>query len=371
MTGVKLTLVVDALEPPLTGIGRYTWELCSRLPGQAGVGELDYFSNGRFVADPGKFMKSRRWPGRRLPRFVSRRLVRRRLAGRLVHGPNYFLPSDAESGIITVHDLSVFRHPETHPADRRQAFEREFQRSLARASHVIADTETIRREIIETFGLADDRVSAIPLGVDARFRPRPGDELVCELASFGLQPGAYALCVSTLEPRKKIAELVRAWKGLPATERDGSPLVLAGARGWLNEALHEAIRDATREGWLKHLDFVPESSLAALYAGAKLFLYPSVYEGFGLPPLEAMASGAPVLVADRSCLPEVCGNAAGYVEPDDTQGFTAAIAAALGDSKWRKDAREKGLRRASEFSWDSCVERTADLYRMHWRGGSK
>jgi alpha-1,3-rhamnosyl/mannosyltransferase len=190
-----------------------------------------------------------------------------------------------------------------------------------------------------------------------------------QLAELGLQPGSYALCVSTLEPRKKIAELIGAWSRLAAADREATPLVLAGAKGWLNETLHHSIREAAAEGWLKHLGFVPESALAALYAGARLFLYPSIYEGFGLPPLEAMASGTPVLVADRSCLPEVCGDAAGYVDPDDTEAFTAAIDSALTDSQWRESAREKGLRRASMFRWQSCVARTAELYRTHWRGG--
>jgi len=365
---VKVTLVVDALEPPLTGIGRYTWELCEGLTREPGVAELGFFSNGSFLDDPRQFAKSRRWPRRRVPRFIRRRLVRRRLATSLVHGPNYFLPADAETGIITVHDLSVYRFPETHPTDRRQVFEREFERSLARACHVVADSETVRREIIADFGLPESRISAIPLGVHSRFHPRSAAELRPHLAQFGLQPGSYALCVSTLEPRKKIAELIGAWSRLPAADRQATPLVLAGAKGWLNEALHDSIRDAAAKGWLKPLGFVPESALAALYAGARLFLYPSIYEGFGLPPLEAMASGTPVLVSDRSCLPEVCGDAAGYVDPDDPKAFTAAIASALTDSEWRENAREKGLRRASMFRWQSCVARTAELYRRHWRG---
>ena len=368
---MNVTLVVDALQPPLTGIGRYTWELCRGLASRPSIEKVRFFSNGSFVEDPGNFIKSRRWPRRRLPSLVRRHLVRSRLGSSLVHGTNYFLPRDAETGIITVHDLSVFRFPETHPPDRREAFEREFERSLGRARHVIADSETVRREIIETFHIPEDQVSAIPLGVDARFHPRPDVELRRELAQFGLEPGSYALCVSTLEPRKKIAELIRAWSRLAASDRAATPLVLAGAKGWLNEALHDDIRNAASQGWLKHLGFVPDSALAALYAGARLFLYPSIYEGFGLPPLEAMASGTPVLVANRSCLPEVCGDAAAYVDPNDLQAFTAAIAKAVADSGWRESAREKGLRRAAQFTWDTCVARTAQLYRDHCRRGAK
>jgi glycosyltransferase involved in cell wall biosynthesis len=360
---VDVTLVVDALGPQLSGIGRYTWELCRRVPDQPGIGRVGFFANGRFVDDPECLMRDQPTRSRRrLPRWARRRLVRRRLRNSLVHGPNYFLPPDADGGIITVHDLSVLRYPETHPSARVKAFERQFESSLARASHVITDSETVRSEVIADLGLAASKVTAIHLGVGSEYRPRSFAEIEPVLASLGLKPGEYALCVSTLEPRKKIAELIGAWRELPAGLRNATPLVLAGAKGWLNDQLHDEIEKAVAEGWLKHPGFVPEPLLLALYAGASLFLYPSSYEGFGLPPLEAMASGVPVLVANRSCLPEISGDAAGYVDPDDQVGFSAAIAEALTDSAWRIRAREKGLERAAAFSWDKCASETAELY---------
>jgi glycosyltransferase involved in cell wall biosynthesis len=365
---VQVTLVIDSLQPRLSGIGRYTWELCRRIPDQPEIDAVHYFANGRLVRDPKLLLDggaSRR--GNRLRRWIDRQRSTRLLERTLVHGPNYFLPPNAETGIITVHDLSVFRHPETHPPERRKAFERKFHDSLNRALHVITDTETVRRELLGDFAIPEQKVSAIPLGVDPRYRPIPEDRLRRQLAPFGLEPSRYALCVSTLEPRKKIAELLDAWRALPATLRDSTPLVLAGAEGWLNQGLHEQIRDAAASGWLKHVGFVPEESLPALYAGAALFLYPSLYEGFGLPPLEAMASGAPVVVANRSCLPEVCGDAAAYVDPDDLPAFTGAIAEALENHSWQARAREKGLERAARFTWESCAARTAEVYRKHAR----
>jgi alpha-1,3-rhamnosyl/mannosyltransferase len=359
---VDVTLVVDSLAPPLTGIGRYTWELSQRIPQQPGIGDVGFFTNGAFLEDPADFANGRRWPGRRIPGFLRPRLVKNRLSSTLVHGPNYFVPREAETGIITVHDLSIFRHPETHPADRRQVFEREFESSLRRACHVIADTHTVRREIVENFSLPEDRVSVVHLGVDRRFRPRTAAELRPELTPFGLNPGSYALCVSTLEPRKKIAELIRAWSRLPGVQRTATPLVLAGAEGWLNEELHREIREGVSGGWLRHIGFVDEDSLPALYAGATLFLFPSIYEGFGLPPVEAMASGTPTLVADRSCLPEVCGRAAAYVDPDDGDGFTAAIAKALLDRTWQQEVIRQGLSQAARYTWERCAAETAEIY---------
>ncbi len=355
--------MIDALGPQLSGIGRYTWELCRYLPKAAGMSDVRFFGRGRRIDDPQVLLRgdepSRR---RRLPNVLRDAMTRRDLRAGLVHGPNYFLPPQVESGIITVHDLSVFRYPETHPAARIVEFERQFASSLARARHVITDTETVRQEVIAYFSLREEQVTAVPLGVDAHYRPHSADELGPVLAALGLRSGGYALCVSTFEPRKKIVELLAAWQRLPKDVRNAVPLVLAGAAGWRNEALHQKIEAGVAAGWLKHLGFVPEASLPPLYAGATLFLYPSIYEGFGLPPVEAMASGVPVIVAERSCLPEVCGGCARFVDPDDAEGFSAAIAAALADETWRAQARASGLRRAAGYDWSRCAERTAGIY---------
>jgi glycosyltransferase involved in cell wall biosynthesis len=360
---VDVTLVADALGTQLSGIGRYVLELCRRVPTQPDVDRVRYLAHGRFFEEVEPLIQGklpRRRPG--TPNWLRIRLDRRRLRNSVVHGPNYFLPPAADCGIITVHDLSVFRFPEMHPAERIREFERDFESSLGRAAHVITDSETIRRELIADFGVPEASVTAVHLGVAAGFRPRTAAELEPALASLDLRAGQYALCVSALEPRKKIAELIRAWSGLPASIRNSTPLVLAGAEGWLNDQLHAEIRDGVSAGWLKHLGYIPDSDLIALYAGAALFIYPSTYEGFGLPPLEAMASGVPVLVANRSCLPEVCGDAAGYIDPDDVGAFTEAIVKGLSDSEWRGEARERGLERAADFTWDRCIAATVNIY---------
>jgi alpha-1,3-rhamnosyl/mannosyltransferase len=287
---------------------------------------------------------------------------RRRLGTSLVHGPNYFLPDFAETGIITVHDLSVFRYPETHPAERIAAFEREFLRSLSRASYIITDTETVRAEVIEQFSIRPETIKAIPLGIEPNFIPRTANDIAGSLRQWGLTADNYALCVSTLEPRKKISELLRAWQILPTALRDAVPLVLCGGAGWRNEALLGQVRQGVAEGWLYHLGFVDDEQLPALYAGASLFLYPSIYEGFGLPPIEAMACGTPVMVSDRSCMPEVCGDAARYIDPDDIAAFSAAIADALEDTVWQQNSTRSGLERCRRFTWDRCVESTVELY---------
>jgi alpha-1,3-rhamnosyl/mannosyltransferase len=354
-------LCVDALAPKPSGIGRYTWELSQGLP-HAGV-QTTFYGRGQRIEDPAALLSDRPFA---VPRRRFRKLRKwwdqRSLAGGLVHGPNYFLPGFADAGIITVHDLSVLRFPETHPAERVAAFEREFERSLRRAIHVITDTETVREEVLEAFGLAPAQVTAVHLGVDPAFRPRSAEELRGPLAALGLKPGKYGLSVATLEPRKKIDALVRAWRDLPRRLRDATPLVLAGGSGWRNERLLPLIEQGEAEGWLRRLGYVPEETLPSLYAGSALFAYPSSYEGFGLPPLEAMASGVPAVVARRSCLPEVCGDVPIYVDPDDETSLKQALERALSDSAWRSGAAERGVAHARSFTWNRCVNATLAVY---------
>ena len=360
---MRTTLLVDALAPQPGGIGRYTWELCQGLEARDDV-DVSYLVHGRLIEDPAILMTSSRLPRRtRIRRWLDRRRARATVRETLVHGPNYFLPDGVERGVITAHDLSVFRFPETHPAERVRQFERRFQSSLNRSAHVITDTETVRRELIEMFGLQPERVTAVPLGVEDKFHPRAAEDVQPQLSALGLQPGAYALCVSTLEPRKKIAELLAAWESLPRSLRDSVPLVLAGGAGWRNEALRQAVDRGVAQGWLKHLGFVEEAAMPPLYAGARLFIYPSIYEGFGLPPLEAMASGVPVIVSNRSCLPEVSGDAARYIDPDDIDGFKATIEEALSDDDARQTRIGRGLARAASFTWARCIEGTVAVYR--------
>ena len=361
--GLHVTLCVDALEQQLGGIGRYTWELAQRLPAHPDISSLRFFARNRLIDDPSKLVRGEPvYPGRTLRRTWRAWTARRALKSSVVHSPNYFLPKLAETGVITVHDLSVFKYPETHPAARVKQFEQSFVDSIGRAAHVITDTDTVRHELIDLFGVKPESISAVPLAVGGRFRPAAGKELAAHLSKLGLQPGRYGLCVSALEPRKKVPELLRAWRRLPNDLRDEFPLVLAGTGGWKNDRIHQEIRDAEAEGWLRNFGFVDDADLAGLYAGAALFVYPSIYEGFGLPPLEAMASGVPVIVSDRSCLPEVCGPAAKYVNPDDDNGFLMQIEDGLQNSCWRTETIILGLERAAGFTWERCVEDTVAIY---------
>ena len=361
---MKVILSVEALAPQLSGIGRYTWELASRLPAHADVESIKFYRNGEWVQDAATLLvtdkpQQRRGWSRLLPQWTQKPRVRR---SEIFHGPNYFLPAFVEHGVATIHDLSVFRYPETHPAKRLAYFEKEFAQSLKRAAHLITDTETVRQEVIEFCQWPADKITAVPLGVSPAFAPRTPESIAAVLAVHGLLPGAYSLCVSTIEPRKKIDRLLAAYANLPESIRSRYPLVLIGGQGWLSDALHDEIDKARQQGWLHYLGFVSEPEMAAIYAGARAFVFPSIYEGFGLPVIEAMASGVPVVTSNRSCLPEVSQGAALRVDPDDVDALRAALQRSLEDDLWRASAIAAGLRVAGQLTWERCVQKTVDVY---------
>lgn len=365
MSRMQVALSVDSLTPHLSGIGRYCLELVKGMAGNDRIGGVSFFRGQQWIDDPFKLLQEKTRPFRPAPRIVERlRSWSRygRFSSKIVHAPNYFLPEWAEIGIATVHDLSVFRFPETHPAERIRAFEHNFDLTINRASLLLTDCEWVRRELIAFSGVSQELVRAIPLGVDETFRPRSAEEVLPQLASLGLSYGQYGLCVSTLEPRKRIGHLLAAWRELPHHVRNRFPLVLAGGAGWQNDVLVTLIDQGLAEGWLRYLGYLPEELLPALYAGASLFAYPSMYEGFGLPPLEAMACGIPTLVAARTCLEEVTGGGAVLVDPEDIPALSETLERMLVDERWRVQLSASGRLVAASYDWPACIDQTIDAY---------
>lgn len=360
---VNVALSVDALAPRLTGIGRYCLELARGLPGSAGVGRVSFFRGSHWLPDPSALLaEQRRSEFSRLQRLINDRYQRWRARKAVVHGPNYFLPAWAESGVITVHDLSVMLYPETHPIERLREFERRFQHSLERATAILTDSEAVRGEVIAMLGVAAERVHAVPLGITPVGSGDPASDAM--LMEFGLTANSYTLCVSTFEPRKRIDRLVAAYALLEPGLRRQFPLVLVGASGWLNEDLNVEIAIAQAAGWLIRLDYVSDQARDALYRGARLFVYPSRYEGFGLPPLEAMQHGVPTIVGDAAALIEMSKGAGRVVEVDDIEGFVRELADTLQNETWRREAGIAGRAVASGYTWSDCMARTISVYQQ-------
>lgn len=375
-----LRLAVNAvpLRYPAAGIGQYIRHLTAAVTARGDI-DIRYFygthwrRRAHVAARPLENIAKRAVRTTIPLSYVLMRFAQRPVFARGVrsfhpdvyHEPNYVAFPFRGPTVVTVHDLSFVHFPETHPAARLRHLDRYLPGTLARAAHVITDSEEVRRETMACFQLPPERVTAIHLGVDASFAPR--DEASCHaiLTRHGLTHGGYVLSVGTLEPRKNLSAAIQAHSALPMRLRREShmPLVIVGQRGWLSRDLDKMIRAGEAAGWLRFLTYVPQAELPILYAGARLFVYPSRYEGFGLPVAEAMASGVPVITSSVSCLPEVAGNAAELVDPDDVGGLAAALTRLVEDEARRAELRARGIERARGFSWQRCAEKTVAVYR--------
>ncbi len=279
------------------------------------------------------------------------------------HEPNYLAFRFPGPSVITVHDLSWIRHPETHPKQRLAAMDRHFPRSLARASAILTDCSFVKQELVETFGLDPARVTPVLLGVSPDFFPRAPAECNAFLADHGLAHGHYVLSVGTLEPRKNIPALIDAYSMLPADLQQRFPLVLVGMRGWLTSALEARMKPLVERGVIKPLGYVADEMMPLIYSGAAAFVFPSLYEGFGLPPLEAMACGAPVISSSSSSLPEVVGDAGILVDPLNVDALAESLRHVLEDRVFAEVLAQQGIRRAAGFSWKKTAVETIAVYR--------
>lgn len=380
---MKLLVNGVPLLAPLTGIGQYTRQLFTALRAD-GLDPLMFYGLHCEHGLPataevsGTARNTRRaydlvrkvLPNpRELKRLVERASFAwhaRGLAsaGYLYHEPNILPQRYAGPTVITVHDLSCFDHPETHPADRVAIMHRELPRAIERADHIIVISEATRRAVQQRFAVPDARLSVTLLAADPRFAPRPAASLALPLAGMQLSPGNYVLCVGTLEPRKNLGVLFEAYAGLPSALRQRFPLVVAGMAGWHTDALMASARQLMAKGELRLLGYVSDALLPLLYAGAAAFAYPSRYEGFGLPPLEAMACGVPVLASSATSLPEVVGDAGLLADPDDVDAMRAGLLRLLDDRAGAQQLAAAGLARAAGFSWARCAAETRAVYRQ-------
>lgn len=376
---MKVILSIDPIKFPLTGVGRYTYELARGLQ-NAHLEKLQFLRGVRLqtklpVRDdaspmahvpPWKTYAQKSRLAVAFYRLMNPWLKGRALRGledHVFHGPNYYLPPFAGRSVVTVHDLSSCLWPQSHPPERVRYMQAEIELSLKRATALITDTEYMRLEVAKFFGWPLEHIYAVPLASAAEFRPRGEEELRQALTGFGLTPQGYTLFTGTVEPRKNIGVLLDAYARLPVAVRTRWPLVIAGYRGWRSDDLHARMDSAQREGWLRYLGFVPHDVLPHLTAGARLFAYPSLYEGFGLPVLEAMACAVPVVCSNASTLPEVAGNAAALHDPEDVDALLMLLRAGLEDDGWSASASKAGLAQAARFSWERCAAQTLDVYR--------
>ncbi len=284
----------------------------------------------------------------------------RRAGADLVHYPANIGALRKTPSVLTVHDLSFLRHPEWFRWERAAYYRFAAVRSARLARRVIADSQSTAQDLQELAGINADRIDVVPLGVDPAFAP--AEEAAQEAArkKYNL-PEQFFLYVGTLEPRKNLPRLIAAWDRI--AEDTGVRLVLAGREGWKVAGLHAAIHAARHAARIHLPGFIAPEDLAPLLSAARAFVWPSLYEGFGLPVLEAMACGAPVLASNTSSLPEVAGDAALLVDPEDVNAIAAALKTLAANEDQRAQLRKRGLVRAAKFTWSRTAQLTLASYR--------
>src|SRR5437868_1756912 len=302
-----------------------------------------------------------------VPDATYRLLPRTRLIGRHLEWPAairrlhpnvYFGPAGAmplgrvaAPSVITVHDLAIYRNPRWFPGRQPLSTRLVVPRSVLRANAVIAVSENTAKDIVEIFAIDRSRIHVIPHGVSPKLRPMGAEDLADARARLRL-PERFILFVGTIEPRKNLETLLDAW----ATMRDRPDLVVVGSWGWRYQSIRDKM--ARLGPKLRHLESVDPDELPAIYNLARVLAHPAWYEGFGLPPLEAMACGTPVVVSDRSSLPEVVRDAGLIVPAGEPDEWRKSLERVVGDTQLAADLRHRGILRAAQFSWERAATLT-------------
>ena len=354
-----------------TGVGRYAYQLLRRLVAlDSGVeyrgfsvgtkapalGELGSVVSCRHVRVPARAMY-RVWNVLGVPK------VDRLLGGvDVYHATNYYLPPTASAKtVLTVYDLAFLAHPEWCSPKIVRVFSTTIRRAARRADAILACSESGKQDIVRLLEVPPEKVTVALGAVDEGLAPVERGRAAAELERrYGIAT-PFLLFVGTLEPRKNIAALVRAFAQVGAEIPHS--LVLAGSIGWNAEPIFEAIESAGLGPRIVRPGYVPDSDLPLFYSAADAFVFPSRYEGFGLPVLEAMTCGCPVIASNNSSLPEVAGDAAVWVDPDDETGIATAIRDLMSDDVLRRRLAEQGRERAKRFSWKTCAETVLGVYR--------
>ncbi len=372
---MRVAINAIAMLSPLTGIGQYAYNLVREMQDLRLAPWLFYGASWsqelRAMTLPG--METAKTVFKRLmpkPYVVKRFLLQqtfsrgvKRHGVKLYHEPNFMSYRFDGPAVVTVHDLSWLRYPETHPADRVREMNRVMPRAMDSAAHVLVDSDFVKREVMEHYGLPEGRITTTLLGVSTEFRPLTAEQCAAPLDRYRLQYGRYILAVATLEPRKNLSSLIAAFAQLPDTLRRRYPLVIAGMRGWGESMMSESLRNMIAKGEVKLVGYVAQADLPKLYAGARMFVYPSLYEGFGLPPLEAMACAVPVIASNRASLPEVVGNAGILSEALDDSRIAQHMRALIEDDALHAHLAKAGRLRARQFTWRKCAMETLAVYR--------
>jgi glycosyltransferase involved in cell wall biosynthesis len=353
------------------GVGRYVHTLIPELAATRGTDTLsgfyfDFKRNGSpFPKDLIREHACRWIPGRWVQQAWKRlnapAYTRFAPDAEVHHFPNFIIPPlpRGPKAVVSIHDCCFLSCPETMEPKNRAFLKARIPRTIERADHILTISETMARELREAFDLPEDRVTATLLGPPPALASLPEGGEEARIRELGID-GPFLLHVGTLEPRKNHPFLFQVFEEM--TDFDGT-LVLCGMHGWKVEPILEAMAASPRADRIQHLNYVSDEDLTALYRRAEALLFPSLYEGFGLPPIEAMRQGCPVICSDGGSLPEVVGDAGLVLPLDDPADWADAVEGLLSSPDRRAKRINAGHHRAAQFSWRRCAEETWRVYR--------
>jgi len=367
---MKPKILIDSISllSPLTGIGRYTYEISKQLVSEDELDvEFFYGYHSKKLLHPTTNSEIKNIKSLLTKNEIIKKIARKVLmfiSG--ITSPTYdiywqpnFIPNNgikAKKIITSVHDFSFILHKEYHPKERIEYFEKYFFTNVAKSDMIITGSEFSKQEILEQLNFNHEQVQVIYHGIDHDLFKIYNDSKV----NFEL-PKKFIFSVGSIEPRKNLAGLLKAYNSLDKEFKKEYKLVLVGFKGWENEEIINLIEQDKEN--IHYLGFVSDSELAKVYNLASLFVFPSFYEGFGLPVVEAMACGTPVVCSNTTSLPEVGGEAAMYCDPNNVNDIAEKMEMVLGDGKLQQNMIEKGLERAKKFTWEKSTEEHMRIFK--------
>lgn len=371
-THIGLNAHLLSLSQSYRGAG-ISWYIINLLKNLAGVSPdfcYSAFLSDQAFREPSLALRLSRLPTQRpAVRILWEQFIQpvalRQAGVDLLHALAFVAPLAAPCPfVVTVYDLSFLRYPEAFRPFNRWYLRQFSAHSVRRAEAVIAISESTRQDVINLLGAPPERVHTVYCGADDQFRPLPATEVAAFKAARGL-PDTFVLFLGTLEPRKNVDGLIRAYAGWRKQEPQAPPLIIAGGKGWYYRHIFGLVESLNLTSCIRFADYVPQNELAMWYNAASLFVYPSHFEGFGLPVLEAMACGVPVITSTASSLPEVAGTegAARLVNPADPAALAEAMSQVIADSDLRATMSRQGVARAARFRWDKTARETVEVYR--------
>ena len=392
---MRLVMGGESLETQLTGIGQYTYNLALELRKRPEILDFKFQMHGRLLK-PDHLMASHdsisnqpqadqlltkrrqilskirtvaaqnsyavtayEW----LMPHLERRSLRHYRHNDVYHSPNYILPDFPGKRIVSILDLSTYRFPEQHPEARVRFVNAHIQKAMKSADHILTISNVVKNELIEQFKYPEEKITVTYLGANSKFKPHSKEEFNNLAQSLKLNYKSYFLFVSSIEPRKNLERLLDAYLTYRAnSENSPLPLIIAGIPGWKSQHIHERLTDLTAKGVVRYLGYVNQNLLPPLIAGARSLLYPSLYEGFGLPVLEGMQSGTAVMTSQNSAMTEIGGEAVLQIDPRSCDSMVDALLQLGQDELAVKEIERRGLNTAKQHSWSRCADQTLQAY---------